>query len=362
MTLETVGAGPMALALDENNIPSVLSVVDFLGTRYVVFFQRAVSGAFVGGVTALSPTPLFNSRKIGLAIDKQKKAHMSFYDETLGGLVYGKYDGVTFSSSTLDASVGAGFYSDIAVDDRDKPMILYLSTGVGLRSAVFDTSWTLSTLESGTLNGVGPSVVFNRYNHYLAGYLSGDSNELKFITDAPRDLSISGTVLDFGGSPIPGVALTLSGGIASTALTVSGTTGGYSADHLFEGSYTLTPSLSAWAFEPTAKTFNPFQSSTFQNFQGGRVDFTTVGNLFNPMDGEQVTFNYSTIPGHVSLKVYSLRGTPVRTLVDLDEAAGDHFVTWDGRDSDGNVVASGIYLVYYEANQTKSTKKVAVVK
>lgn len=362
MTLETVGAGPMALALDENNIPSVLSVVDFLGKRYVVFFQRAVSGAFVGGVTSLSPTPLFNSQKIGLAIDKQKKAHMSFYDETLGGLVYGKYDGVTFSSSTLDASVGVGFYSDIAVDDRDKPMILYLSTGAGLRSAVFDTSWTLSTLESGTLNGVGPSVAFNRHHHYVAGFLNGDSNELKFITDAPRDLSISGTVLDFSGAPIPGATLTLSGGISSTDLPLSGFTGAYSADHLFEGSYTLTPSKSGYSFLPSSSFVNPLQASTVQNFQGGLVEFTTVGNLFNPLDGVPVIFNYSVIPGHVSLKVYSLRGTPVRTLVDQDEAAGDHSVSWDGRDSDGNVVASGIYLVSYEANQNKSTKKVAVVK
>ncbi len=57
-----------------------------------------------------------------------------------------------------------------------------------------------------------------------------------------------------------------------------------------------------------------------------------------------------------------MTGTAARTLVDQDEAAGDHSVSWDGRDSDGNVVASGIYLVSYEANQNKSTKKVAVVK
>ena len=89
---------------------------------------------------------------------------------------------------------------------------------------------------------------------------------------------------------------------------------------------------------------------------------TAVGNLFNPMAGEQVTFSYSVIPGHVSLKIYSLRGTLVRTMVDQDESAGDYTVTWDGRDTDGEIVASGIYLVNFESNQNKSTKKVAVVK
>lgn len=361
-TMEFVDAGPMVLALDKDNIPSLLSVIDYLGYRYVVFLQQTSEGDFLGDIAHFSPLPLLKSAKIGLAIDKEKKAHMSFYDEDLGGLVYGVYDGVSFSSSTLDASLGAGYSSEIAVNSHDKPMIVYYSTGVGLRSAVLGGSWTLSTLESGSLNGVGPSVVFNRYNHYLAGYLNGETNALKFITDAPRDLSISGTVLDFSGAPIPGVSLSLSGGIASTSLTVSPSTGGYSADHLFEGQYTLTPSLAGWAFVPTAQTVNPLQVSATVNFQGGKVEMTAVGNLFNPMAGEQVTFSYSVIPGHVSLKIYSLRGTLVRTLVDQDESAGDYTVTWDGRDTDGETVASGIYLVNFESNQNKSAKKVAVVK
>lgn len=357
--------GPCALALAPDNTPHFLTVNDYAGLRYDTFVSRVSSATFSwielipeGGLAS----PLLGSEKVGLAIDRAGTAHVSYFDEEVGGLVYASVSGVTISSSTLDSSPGAGAFSDIAVNDRNDPMIVYFSSGVGFRSAVFGASWTLSTLESGTLNGVGPSVAFNRHHHYVAGFLNGDTNELKFITDAPRDLSISGTVLDFSGAPIPGATLTLSGGISSTDLPLSGFTGAYSADHLFEGSYTLTPSKSGYSFLPSSSFVNPLQASTVQNFQGGLVDFTTVGNLFNPLDGVPVIFNYSVIPGHVSLKVYSLRGTPVRTLVDQDEAAGEHSVSWDGRDSDGNVVASGIYLVSYEANQNKSTKKVAVVK
>ena len=357
--------GPCALALEANDTAHFVSVNDDSDLRYVSLVNQTGPQTFTFADFRLfsSPGLMGETQKVGLAMDSSGNAHFSYFDEEVGGMFYGSKVGASTATVVVDAATGAGSSSDIAVNDLNKPMIVYLSTGVGLRSAVLvGASWTPSTLESGTLNGVGPSVVFNRYNHYLAGYLSGDSNELKFITDAPRDLSISGTVLDFAGAPIPGVSLTLSGGIASTALTVSGTTGGYSADHLFEGNYTITPSLSSWAFQPNYQTINHLEGLTVWNFKGGLVDFTTVGNLFNPMDGEQVTFNYSTIPGHVSLKVYSLRGMPVRTLVDQDEAAGTYPVTWDGRDTDGHVVASGIYLVYYEANQTKSTKKVAVVK
>ncbi|MBK8574224.1 MAG: hypothetical protein IPN90_00585 [Elusimicrobia bacterium] len=358
-----VAGGPLTLALDDTNTPYILTVVDYLGDRYVIFAQQTVLGDFAGGTVFFTSDSLSKAQKIGLAIDKQKKAHMSYFDENIGGLVYGSYDGISFSSSTLDASPGAGYFSDIVVNDLDKPMIVYSSTGVGFRSAVLGASWTLSTLEPGAFNGVGPSLAMNRYNHYLAGYLNGDANELKFITDAFRNMSISGTVLDFMGSSIPGVTLTLSGGIASSSLAVSGNGGGYSADHLFEGPYTLTPSKEGYSFQPVSRSFSPLQSSVpLQNFQGGAVNFSAVGNLFNPVDGAPVAFNYSILPGHVSLKVYSLRGTPVRTLVDQDESAGNHSVFWDGRDSDGHVVASGIYLVYFEADQTKSTTKVAVVK
>jgi hypothetical protein len=362
-TVMIAPCGPVALALDDTNAPRFLSVVDDSGNRYVIYVFRTNSGVFLGELLATVPSPLFKSQKIGLAIDKGQKAHMSYYDESVGGLMYSVFNGDSLSSVPLDGSPGAGYFSDIAVNDRNEPMVLYSSMDVGVRSAVLGTSWTLSTVESGTLNGVGPTLVFNRYHHYLAGYLNANTNELKFVTDAPRNLSVSGTVLDFVGSSIPGVVLTLSGGIDSTPLTVSPSGGGYSADHLFEGSYTLTPSKADYAFVPKSIAFNPLTSSLAgQNFKGGLVDFGTVGNLFNPATGEHVTFNYSIIPGRVSLKVYSLNGTPIRTLVDQEESGGNHSVPWDGRDMNGHVVASGIYLVTFEADQTKSTTKVAVVK
>lgn len=365
VTTETliVPAGPFALALDESNDPHFLSIVDYLGKRYVYYAERLDSGYYIEGSVQVNSVSLNGTRKIGMAIDKQGRSHMSYFDEGIGGLMYGVYDGVTLSTSTLDAAPGAGTFSSIAVDGRDKPMIVYFSSGIGLRSAVYDTSWTLSTLESGLLNGVGPSVTFNRYHHYLAGYLNGDTNELKFITNANRGLSLSGTVLNFSGSPIPGVSLSLSGNIAPKSVVVSSTTGAYSVDHLFEGVYTLVPSKSDHAFLPPSLTFSPLQTSrSVQNFEGGALNFSPVGNLFNPQNGEQVMFTYSIIPGTVSIKILSLRGVPIRTLVDEHQAAGTYSVFWDGRTTDGNVVSSGIYLVYFEANQTKSVKKVAVVK
>ena len=58
----------------------------------------------------------------------------------------------------------------------------------------------------------------------------------------------------------------------------------------------------------------------------------------------RLAFNLPT-PGHVTLRVYGLRGELVRTLVDGDRSSGAQSVTWDGRDEGGNAVSTGVYLV-----------------
>jgi D-alanyl-D-alanine carboxypeptidase len=59
-----------------------------------------------------------------------------------------------------------------------------------------------------------------------------------------------------------------------------------------------------------------------------------------------------------SVRVYSLLGTPVRTLVDgvIDEGA--HTLTWDGRDAAGDELASGTYLVRMQIGGEMVTRRV----
>jgi flagellar hook assembly protein FlgD len=46
----------------------------------------------------------------------------------------------------------------------------------------------------------------------------------------------------------------------------------------------------------------------------------------------------------VALRVHDLTGRVVRTLVDGARAAGTHEAVWDGRDSRGRDLPSGVYL------------------
>jgi len=71
--------------------------------------------------------------------------------------------------------------------------------------------------------------------------------------------------------------------------------------------------------------------------------------------------------GKVRLTIYNLLGHTVRTLVKENQGAGTYLVTWDGRNNNGNPVASGIYYLKMEVlNGDKvlfqSSKKLMLIK
>ncbi len=72
-------------------------------------------------------------------------------------------------------------------------------------------------------------------------------------------------------------------------------------------------------------------------------------NPFNP----STTVRYSLgATGHVNLAVYNMLGQEMRVLVNGVRSAGSHEVTWDGRDSNGIPLASGIYFARLQTEST----------
>ena len=65
--------------------------------------------------------------------------------------------------------------------------------------------------------------------------------------------------------------------------------------------------------------------------------------------------------GPLRIYVLGLRGELVRTLFRGTMPAGRHDVAWDGRDKAGLRVASGIYLIRFEAQGASQQRKVALV-
>ena len=69
--------------------------------------------------------------------------------------------------------------------------------------------------------------------------------------------------------------------------------------------------------------------------------FTNFPNPFNPSTSIDYELNRA---GEVSLSVFDMLGQKVADLYQGAQAAGSYSVSWDGRDAQGNVVASGLYL------------------
>ena len=70
--------------------------------------------------------------------------------------------------------------------------------------------------------------------------------------------------------------------------------------------------------------------------------FGNAPNPFNPMT--LISFIMPPEGGTVRLEVYDLQGKRVKLLVDGFVAGGEQTVPWDGRDDEGAIMPSGVYL------------------
>jgi hypothetical protein len=82
-------------------------------------------------------------------------------------------------------------------------------------------------------------------------------------------------------------------------------------------------------------------------------------NPFNPA----TTIEYDLPRGcRVTIEVYNLLGQKVRTLIDRDESAGSHSITWDGTVANGRPAATSVYLYRFQAGDYVETKKMLLLK
>jgi hypothetical protein len=80
-------------------------------------------------------------------------------------------------------------------------------------------------------------------------------------------------------------------------------------------------------------------------------------NPFNP--STKITYQLE-IEDHVKLTIYDVLGREIITLVDKVQKSGEHSVNWNGKNSSGEEVNSGIYI-YKLTFQNKSITKKAVL-
>jgi ligand-binding sensor domain-containing protein len=90
--------------------------------------------------------------------------------------------------------------------------------------------------------------------------------------------------------------------------------------------------------------------------------FVLLQNFPNPFN-PSTTIRYS-LPrrDRISLVVFNMLGQQVRVLSEEEQTAGPHSVVWDGKDSKGRSLSSGLYFYRLTSESYSETKKMLLMK
>jgi hypothetical protein len=178
--------------------------------------------------------------------------------------------------------------------------------------------------------------------------------------------SIRGKVTD-GINPLVGETVYLSGSKENSTLTDS--SGDYEFIGLQVGNYCVFREPTSFQY-----CFSPLDSDTFDiNFIGTtQVDefheqnmpqslhlYPNYPNPFNPVTN---ICYFLPLDTEIKLTIYNLKGEKVSQLANGLQTKGWKFVTWNGKDSRGKEVASGVYFCKLETSRANEIIRMILVK
>lgn len=257
----------------------------------------------------------------------------------VGGGIYRSTDGGSSWHAASNGLERNEFVFSLAMDPAD-PRILFAATATGVfRSTNSGESW-FPRMTGLPLDFSASDVIIDSFNHDrvftssldYGVYISTDAAESWSGLNAGLDTL---AVLEIEQDPI------------NPDTMYAGTTG--------KGIYMID--LSPVGIEQETGEVNfPKTLSLEQNFP----------NPFNP--STTITIHVDA-PGidhslkeKVSLRVYTLRGKPVRTLFEGALMPGVHTFNWDGKDENGVAVATGPYFIVLKKGKETVRKKMSLIR
>jgi hypothetical protein len=91
-------------------------------------------------------------------------------------------------------------------------------------------------------------------------------------------------------------------------------------------------------------------------------EFKLLQNSPNPFNPATAIKFQLPVSSFVTVKIYDQIGREVATLLNEEKPSGSHIVYWNGKDKNGNSVASGIYLYRLSAGNYVETRKMNLLK
>jgi len=90
--------------------------------------------------------------------------------------------------------------------------------------------------------------------------------------------------------------------------------------------------------------------------------FTLYQNYPNPFNPATTIRFDLPIAGHVTLKIFNIRGELVQILIQEQMNAGSHKIQWKGKDDRGQSLSSGVYFYKLSMNDFNATRRLLLLK
>ncbi|MFQ5632886.1 MAG: FlgD immunoglobulin-like domain containing protein, partial [bacterium] len=91
-------------------------------------------------------------------------------------------------------------------------------------------------------------------------------------------------------------------------------------------------------------------------------EFALYQNYPNPFNGETtITFELAK-DAFVEVKIFAVTGQSVRTLFSGELKNGTHRLNWDGRNEQGQIMASGVYVYRLRSEGFSQSRKLVLMK
>ena len=125
------------------------------------------------------------------------------------------------------------------------------------------------------------------------------------------------------------------------------------------------PATKSWTSPKSAYTFGNIAVRSFvidihaQAHAGDPMQVTQVFNYPNPFEGTTYIHARLNQGGRIHVGIFTVAGRRVRDLA-VDGRAGENYLPWDGKDSQGENVAIGVYLLRVTAESPEG-KRASVV-
>ena len=254
------------------------------------------------------------------------------------GLVYSTYLGG-----------GANDYGqDIALDPGNCAYVMGYTT-----SANFPT--TSGAYQSVNNSAGGPNVFLTEVNSagaslYYSSYLGGSANDLGY-----------GVALDTTGA-VYVCGYTSSANFPTTTGVFQSVNNSAGSQNDFVAKFDVTDFLTPTPTPTPTPTVSPTPTPPPDTLS---LSLNLLSQASGPVSIHEIVAEY---PGHYSLRVYNSAGELVKVLDDntntqsLSSGALDTWVTWDGTNTHGDKVASGIYVIELTGPFHTMIGRIAVVK